>query len=292
MSSSELLQTVTDSPSPLIQADQLKGLLDEPTVRIFDVRGTWSSPVRALREDYQAGNIPGASFLDWTKRFIDQDVPIGLAPVAGHAAAGQAFSDLGVSDGDLVVLYDDYHHMQAGRIWWAMRFWGFDNVRVLNGGWSHWVSRDIPVSQKTPQLPRGTFQPVRRDDLRISLEDFVNTHGQHCVIDARGPVNFAGKADDPRTGHIPNTLNIPFSALLNADTGLFLDSKAISEVFDARAPGWRETPIITSCGSGYAATVTLLALSELGYPARLFDGSFSVWKQDPARPVVQSELPS
>ncbi|MEP2781124.1 MAG: hypothetical protein ABJP33_01645 [Pseudoruegeria sp.] len=54
--------------------------------------------------------------------------------MANQAGAEKAFKALGINEGDLVVLYDNYHHMHAGRIWWAMRYWEFANVRVLNGG--------------------------------------------------------------------------------------------------------------------------------------------------------------
>ena len=66
------------------------------------------------------------------------DVALALASVADEAGAAQAFRALGIDGGDLVVLYDDYRHMLAGRIWWAMRLWGFAEVRVLNGGWGYW----------------------------------------------------------------------------------------------------------------------------------------------------------
>ncbi len=291
MPSHELLREVADSHSPLISANQLDRLLGESSLKVFDVRGTWSTPARALPEEYDAGHIPGASLLDWTKHFIEQDVAIGLASVADKSGAERAFRALGINDGDLVVLYDDYHHMQAGRIWWAMRLWGFANVRVLNGGWGYWSARNKPVSKLPSQTAPGTFQPRKQEGLRISLDALLSSKDQHCVIDARGAENYAGKESDPRTGHIPNALNVPYKAVLDADTGLFLDPETISDVFDEKTPQWRDTPIITSCGSGYAATVILLALSELEQTARLFDGSFAIWKQDPDRPIEQSTTP-
>ncbi len=288
MSTHDLIREVTDSRSPFISADQLEALLGEPSVKVFDVRGTWSATPRALPAEYDAGHVPGAAFLDWTRHFVEQDVAIGLASVADEAGAAQAFKALGINDGDLVVLYDDYRHMLAGRIWWAMRLWGFAEVRVLNGGWGYWSARNKPISRVSPQIEPGTFQPRKQDGPLVGLDAFLRTKDRHCVIDARGAAGFAGKADDPRSGHIPDSLNLPYSAVLDADTGLFLDPEALSKVFDEETPRWREMPIIASCGSGYAATVVLLALQELGRDASLFDGSFAIWKLDPDRPVQQS----
>ena len=273
--------------SPLISAEDLAGMLGRSGVKIFDVRGTWSTPARALPEDYEAEHIQGAAFLDWTKHFLEQGVALGLASVADEARARNAFEALGIDEGDLVVLYDDYSHMQAGRIWLAMRHWGFDQVRVLNGGWTYWKSQDLPVTSEIPELKMGTFEPKIQDGLKVDLDVFLDTCEQACLIDARGSVSYAGKPDDPRTGHIPGALSVPFSSVLDPDTGLFLDSDEVARLLDEKAPKWRTKPIIVFCGSGYAATVLLLALSELDKPARLFDGSFAAWKQDPARPVEQ-----
>ncbi|QFT34642.1 3-mercaptopyruvate sulfurtransferase [Labrenzia sp. THAF82] len=288
MSPSDLKRDILARSSPLVSAEELELLSKQPGLKLFDVRGTWSSPARALPDDYEMSHIPGAAFLDWTRRFIDQSKALPLASVADRDAARSAFKALGVNATDLVVLYDNYHHMLAGRVWWAMRYWGFDNVRVLNGGWVRWTKLQKPVTSSTAEVSQGDFEPVQRGDWRTSLEDFIENHQKSCVIDARGSAGYAGNADDPRTGHIPGSLNIPFSELLDRETGLFLNRDALSDVLDEKAPQWRERPIIATCGSGYAATVTLLALTELGNEARLFDGSFSAWKQDPARPVEQT----
>lgn len=289
MAPDERLRNLTDGRSSLISAEDLEGLLEDPSVKVFDVRGTWSTtPASALHEDYEAGHIPGAVFLDWTRHFIEQGVALGLAAVADESGAAQAFRALGINEGDLVVLYDDYHHMQAGRIWWAMRHWGFTDVRVLNGGWRYWTAQQKPVSTAAPEITPGTFRPRKQETLLVGLDAFLASKDRHCVIDARGAANYAGKAEDPRSGHIPGSLNLPYRDVLDADSGLFLDRDRIARVFDEKAPQWRETPIIASCGSGYAATVILLALSELQRDASLFDGSFAIWKQDPERPIEQS----
>ncbi len=274
--------------SPLVSAQDVLSLLDQPHVKLFDVRGAWSAPPRGQPDLYAEGHIPGAVFLDWTAEFIDRDAPISLADVADETGAKASFERLGIDTGDLVILYDDYHGMLAGRIWWALRYWGFENVRVLDGGWSNWVANDLPQSMDE-RVPSGggTAEPRRQERLRVSLNAFVASHGAACVIDARGPVNFAGDPDDPRSGHIPGARHAPYRAVLDPDTGCFLDDAALRQVFEDAAPEWRARPIITSCGSGYAATVLLLALAKIGVEATLFDGSISAWKADPDRPMAQ-----
>lgn len=275
--------------SPLISATELLEILDKPTTKLFDMRGTWSSPVRALPEEYQFGHIPGAVFLDWTTEFLEPDIAVGLAPVASVEAATASFKRLGINKGDEVVLYDDYHHMFAGRLWWALRYWGFDNVRVLNGGWHYWSSQNLPTSDQTPELVSGTFIPVEHAQHRISMEAFLIQKHRACVMDGRGAKGYNGTADDDRSGHIPGAINIPFSLTMNEHSGLFLDPAALTEVFDRKAPEWRDKTIVSSCGAGYSGTVLMIALSTLGMESTLFDDSFAVWKLDPDRPTERGE---
>lgn len=284
--------TESVSSSPLISVQDLAARLEGPAPRVFDVRGKWGSPPLALHDDYLASHIPGAAFLDWTAEFLRRDLPLGLAPVATAEQAARSFERLGISSGDHVVLYDDYHHMIAGRVWWAMRYHGFHNVQVLNGGWRHWTQRDLPTTKELPRAVAGTFRPAVQANLRIDTAGVAARRGTACLIDARGATGFAGNPDDPRCGHIPGSINLPFSALLSEDTGLFLTDDALTAVFDRAAPNWRTDQIISSCGSGYAATVVMLALAHLGaHPgvaSTLYDGSMAEWKQDPSREIAQS----
>ena len=219
--------------SPLVSARELSDIIGRPRVRVFDVRGRWGQP--ASYDEYLAGHIPGAAFLDWTKTFVEQDVPISLASVCGAEAARRSFADLGIDRGDTVVVYDDYHHMLAGRVWWAMRHWGFEDVRVLDGGWKGWTSLGLPVSVETPDTkPRGNFEPRAADDaICVGVEEIVAEAGTACLLDARGAKGYAGTPGDPRSGHIPGAINLPYSEALDKDTGLFLGHDALSRLFDS-----------------------------------------------------------
>lgn len=274
--------------SPLISTNYLADILDQPHVKVFDVRGHWATPPVSSFEDYAAGHIPGAIFLDWTSQLVETDKPLNLAAVANEENARLAFEALGIDDGDIVVLYDAYHHMLAGRIWWAMRYWGFKNVKVLNGGWNSWIAETLPVSIDPVVVAPGTFQPVAQPHLISNVEEVLARADPTALIDARGPIGFRGQPDDKKTGHIPGSVNLPFNGLLDQETGLFLENAALAALFEQCSPDWRDGNIIASCGSGYAATIVLLGLQQLGIEAPLFDGSIAVWKQDPSRPLQQS----
>lgn len=271
--------------SPLIAAQELMSKTAQPKVKLFDVRGTWGAP--AAHDAYLEGHIPGAVFLDWTREFVEPHEDISLASVADAEGAQRSFRELGIDPGDQVVLYDDNFHLMAGRMWWAMRYWGFTDVRVLDGGWSHWNAQGLPTETAAREsLREGTFQvsdPV--DSLRIGLDEFIVRKDSACLFDARGKAGYAGTPDDPRSGHIPRAISVPYLEVVDPQTGRFRDAAGIEAVLDAATPEWREGRVISSCGAGYAGSVLLLALHIVGKSASLFDGSFSVWKQDPSREV-------
>ncbi len=272
---------------PLIDSDQLITLLNHPNVKIFDVRGQWSSPPVASIDDYQRSHIPGAIFLDWTDHFLETDIETHLAPVASRKKAQQAFVDLGINSNDTIVLYDDCHHMLAGRVWWSMRYWGFVNVKVLNGGWRYWQQNHCPTSVEIPKIDKGTYTVAEQNQLMCMISDVEQRADDVSLIDARGPVYFQGKQGDRQTGHIPGAINVPYALLLDEKTGCFKNQNSLINIFDDKLKQGINTTMIASCGSGYAATVVLLALKSMGIDAPLFDGSFSIWKHDESRPTEQ-----
>ncbi|WP_394750198.1 sulfurtransferase [Spongiimicrobium salis] len=274
--------------NPFITAQELHGMLRESGVKVFDVRGTWGTNPRSLYGAYLEAHIPTAVFLDWRKEFIEQGVPPSLAQVSSKEEAQESFKNLGIEQGDTVILYDDDFHMFAGRIWWAMRYWGFENVRVLNGGLKHWKGQGYNTTASVPEVKPGSFEPKCQTFLRVSLDDFMIQREHAQVLDGRGIVGYQGKPEDPRSGHIPGAISAAYNVIVDKETGLFQGKEALQAFFDVIVPGWRTDDIIASCGAGYSGTVAMLALASLGVGSSLFDGSFSVWKQDPSRPVVQS----
>jgi thiosulfate/3-mercaptopyruvate sulfurtransferase len=275
------LATSTEKPhamyDPLIKAEELKSRLNEPNFKVFDIRGRWGNPPVSRPEEYLKGHIPGAFYLDWIETFLEPSDSIPEAPVASQKRAKEAFRQLGISSGDTVVLYDDYAHMFASRVWWSMNYWGFSQVKILNGGWERWLQSGHPTSTVPATPPQGDFVPVAQPHWLVSTEQVIAQKEESLLLDGRGEAGF-------REARIPGSLSLPFSTLLDPDTGLFKSSEDLEAVFESTGD-WRERPIIATCGAGYAATVLMVALQKLGRSAPLYDGSLTIWKQDPSRPV-------
>ncbi|MGH7294163.1 MAG: sulfurtransferase, partial [Polyangiaceae bacterium] len=137
---------------------------------VVDIRGKVLPPgntprYRPERDAYEAGHVPGAVFVDWTRDIVDgaDPVPVQIAPPDAFAAAMQR---LGIGDGTTVVAYDDYRHAFAGRLAWALRYYGHDAVAVLDGGWSRWTAEGRPTSTIAPARAPAVFTPRARTSLR------------------------------------------------------------------------------------------------------------------------------
>jgi thiosulfate/3-mercaptopyruvate sulfurtransferase len=274
---------------PLVTGDWLQDRLDDPRVRVLDLRGRHpSSPLpHAKRDEYVAGHVPGAVFVDWEHDFIDAIDPIPVQVADADAFAARA-GELGVGNGDLVVTYDDYYGIFAARVAWAFRYYGAES-RVLDGGWSTWAEtgRAVSNANETPQRRAFTARP--RPRLRRTLADVEAARAEGAIlVDARPRHLFIGDRGVANTGHIPGSRCLPYQELVDGATGLWAAPAAIRRLArDAGIdPDHAPRELITTCGSGISATVALLALERIGVHADgVYDGSFNEWSADSSRPV-------
>jgi thiosulfate/3-mercaptopyruvate sulfurtransferase len=274
---------------PLVDGEWLEANLDRPNVRILDVRGRHpSSPLaHAKSAEYAEAHIPGAVFVDWEHDFVDiaDPVPYQIASPSAFAARASA---LGIGDDDVVITYDDYYGIFAARVAWSFRFYGAE-ARVLDGGWRTWVEQQRPTTAHAPQPSAATFTPRPRQALRRDLHEVeVATAAGVTLVDARPRHLYLGEPGVAGTGHIPGALSLPYQELVDGATGLFATPAAIRRLLRGAGIDPERPPreLIATCGTGVSATVALMALELAGVQgAGVYDGSFSEWSADPARPI-------
>src|SRR3984957_4871133 len=156
-------RSISDIPEgPLVSTTWLEANLDNPRVRVLDVRGRHpsSSLPHAKHAEFLEGHVPGAAFVDWEHDFVACDDPVPVQVASPRAFARRA-GTLGVGDDDLVVTYDDYYGIFAARVAWAFRLYGAES-RVLDGGWSTWKEQGRPISTETAKPGRRPFVPRPR----------------------------------------------------------------------------------------------------------------------------------
>jgi thiosulfate/3-mercaptopyruvate sulfurtransferase len=288
-----------------VSTEWLAANLGAPGVRIIDVRGKVLPPGSTpryvpKRDEYDAAHIPGARFVDWTTDIVDTSdpVPVQVAPPDVFATK---MRDLAIDDGTLVVAYDDYRHIFAGRLAWALRYYGHDAVRLLDGGWDRWVAEGRPTTREVPGpsagAPAATFTPRQRPALRRTADEVSAALGRDDVLllDARPAEQYAGAASAAaRSGHIPGARNVPYPSLIDASTGTFLPPEELARAFASAGIDVARLPreVVVYCNGGVSCTVPLNALRILGRDdVAVYDGSWNEWGNDGSRPIRSGREP-
>ena len=274
----------------LVETSWLANHLNDPHIRIVDMRGyvrtvehdgVQDALYIGARDEYEREHIPGALYIDWSSDIIDPDDSIE-AQIAPPDRFAQLMEQLGIGDQHLVVAYDAHPASQfATRLWWALNYYGHDQVVVLNGGLPKWQRENRPIVDTTPTFPPATFTPKVQPQLRATAQDILAMLGQRNVtlIDAREPGQYNGTLvrGHGRPGHIPGALNVPREELIDPSTGTFRSNDELNQVFSSAGVTPQEH-VVAYCNGGVAATTILFSLAMLGYSKLTnYDGSWNEW---------------
>lgn len=270
--------------SPLVDAEALAAELGGASPPLLlDVR--WQLGAGSLRDDYLAGHLPGAVWVDLDTDLAAPPGAAGRHPLPSADAAQDALRRLGVSGSRGVVAYDDTDGSVAARAWWLLRWLGHPDVRLLDGGLRSWTAAGLPL--KTGEVrPTAGDLTVRPGGMPVLDADASGRLARDGVLlDVRAGERYRGEVEpvDPVAGHVPGARSAPTSGNVGAD-GRFLDPAGLRDRFAALGVTGAE-PVGAYCGSGVAATHTVLALAIAGIDAALYAGSWSEWVTDPSRPV-------
>ena len=231
--------------------------------------------------EYREHHIPGAAYYDldyWSAP--DSDLPHTLPSPEWFTQGMQA---CGLHTGMMVVVYDGAGVFSAPRLWWLLKSFGYDSVKVLNGGLPAWLREGLPVESGTPEILKGNYQVSALASGFVSASqvlDLVQGKGTAQIADARSAGRFSGSEPEPRaglrSGHIPTSCNVPYGSLLD-DAGQLLPVETLQRIWLGQGVN-QESSVITSCGSGISACVLALSLHECGLrDVSVYDGSWSEW---------------
>ncbi|MBT0772190.1 sulfurtransferase [Kineosporia sp. J2-2] len=279
--------------NPLITADELAAL---PGPRVLDVRWKLGGPPGP--EEFRAGHLPGAVYVDLDAELAaPASAQDGRHPLPDPAAFATAARSWGLNDGDTVVAYDDNGLLSAARVWWLLRWAGFQGeVKLLDGGLRAWTEAGRPLvtgdepapAAGTATLGEGHLPTVGPDDVTA----FVKAGG--LLLDARPAERYRGEVAsvDPVPGHIAGAVSAPALANLGGD-GRFAPAAELAERFRGLgADGSGELGVY--CGSGVTATHDLVALEVAGIDTArvaLYPGSYSQWANLPGAAIATGNEP-
>ncbi len=281
------LPTVFAQESPaevLVTADWLEANLDNPQVRIIEVS--------VIPGVYERGHIPGAVNFVWHTDFVDT--------VYRDIVSQERFQTLaraaGINDDTTVILYGDNNNWFAAWGAWIFRLYGFDDVRLLDGGRVKWEADGRPLSTQVVNYELGNVVVRPANDALRALKSevlrIVEGEAPGTLVDIRSPAEFNGEIFAPegvqelsvRAGHIPGAINVPWGKNVRED-GTFKSVEELRELYASLGIDGSQ-PIVTYCRIGERAALTWFVLHELlGYEAALYDGSWTEWGNSVGVPI-------
>ena len=265
--------------------------------RIIPLCASWFLPNdpkrRTGQQVFKEKRIPSARFFDLDAvKDHDSPYPHMLPTAEGFAKAMQ---DIGIKKDDEVVVYDSQELgiFSAPRVGWTFKVFGHPTVHILNN-FRLWVEQGYPTESgeisKVEQEPSDYPVPsidagkiVHFTEMKSIAKDYGKEGADSIqVLDARSRGRWAGVEPEPRpglpSGHIPGSINVPFSELLDLKTGALLPGEDLRKLLEAKGLD-PEKPIISSCGTGVTAAVIDAALGQANFgrpdDRRLYDGSWT-----------------
>ena len=258
----------------LVDAAWAQDHLDDPGVRFVEVD--------VDTEAYRESHIPGAIGWNWTSQLSDG--------VRRDVASRDDFTELlrrsGIDRDTTIVLYGDNNNWFAAWAYWQLKLFGWDDVRILDGGRKYWLANDLPLATDVPSYPETDVELPEPDFSQRAFRDDVLSHLETggSFVDVRSPAEFSGELLAPaalpqegaqRAGHVPGAANIPWATAVR-DDGTFKDADELRDLYGAKGiTGDRD--VIAYCRIGERSSHTWFVLHELlGFErVRNYDGSWT-----------------
>jgi thiosulfate/3-mercaptopyruvate sulfurtransferase len=263
-------------PEVLVDTNWVDQHKNDPKVRVAEVDYDPTA-------NYTLGHMPGSVLIDWKADIND--------PVTRNIITKQACESLlqrvGVNDDTTLVLYGDFNNWFAAFAFWVFKYYGYKDVRLMNGGRKKWLEEDKPVTKDIPSHPKGNFKASDPDSsIRVFLRYVRDTLGSKILVDVRGPKEFTGEILAPpeyptehaqRGGHIPGAVNIPWGQAVNED-GTFKSADELQKLYQSKGVA-ADKEVISYCRIGERSSHTWFVLKYLlGYPnVKNYDGSWTEW---------------
>lgn len=265
---------------PLVTVDWLSENLNTPNLVILDV--SLESNVANIEVDFPNLQIKGARYFDLKGKFSDLENELPNTLPTPEAFAKEC-RKLGINNNSIVVVYDNIGIYASPRVWWMFKSMGHKNVAVLDGGLPNWIKNENPTEEiQKHTIAEGNFTATLHPEFQKNASEIAGNIAtkKSVVVDARSEGRFCGLIPETRenlkSGHIPNSVNIPFLKVLK--DGKFLPKEGLNQAFEKQ--NLLNSPLIFTCGSGLTACILILASEIIGNKNNfLYDGSWTEWGQ-------------
>ncbi|HEX9097616.1 MAG TPA: sulfurtransferase [Candidatus Dormibacteraeota bacterium] len=276
-SATELKGTDYAHPEVLVDTQWVADHLNDPKVKLVEVDVDTSA--------YDSGHINGAIGLDWRKDL--QARPI--RDLLSKDKLEELLSSKGVGNADTLLVYGDNNNWFAAWFVWNLKYYGHQDVRLINGGRKKWQDEGRELVTDSPSPKPATYKAGQPDkSIRALRDEVLADLGKDGValVDVRSPKEYSGELLAPenlpqegaqRGGHIPGAANIPWGQAVRED-GTFKSAVDLRELYGSKGVT-ADKAVIAYCRIGERSSHTWFVLHYLlGYPnVRNYDGSWTEW---------------
>jgi len=281
---------VADSPVSkyLIEAEDLLPLLNDDRIKIIDFR---------KEKEYRKGHIDGAINI-WRAHIEDTSLPF-KGMMAKPDSIASLLGGLGMSNDDILIVYDDRGSCDAARFWWVMQNLDFEHVKILNGGLKAWSKVGGTVNKNEVTLEKARFQLPKAPSYRYligksQLQQEVSA-GTPLLIDTRTHDEYSGKrqkAGASLGGRIPGSHWIDWTEAIDYHGSLKIKPKVELEKIYEKWNIAKDYPIVTYCHTGVRSAHTTFVLTQLlGFKnVKNYDGSWTEWSYYNDQPMERDSL--
>ena len=246
------------------------------------------------------GHLPGSVWVDFGKVRVDRTIDGQKVRFMGPEKADweKLAQSWGVNKGDAIVIVSLGESVsdlnEAARVYWQFKYFGEDNVAILNGGTTAWLAAEKPFSTTMVQPKAGNWTAsAERTEILATSADTAAASEQKAaqLVDARPIAQHYGLSKSSAVtqfGHIANS-KLAAQELLAKASGpatFYLDAATYRSLFRQLGISASE-PTVTYCNTGHQATGFWFVMSELlgNKQTKLYDGSLHQWTLE-KRPVV------
>ena len=271
------------NPNALVDTEWVAQNLDAPGVRLVEVDVDTAA--------YDQGHAPGAVGWNWQSQLQESVV----RDVVEKSEFEKLLGGSGIGNDTRVILYGDNNNWFAAWAYWQLKYYGHENVQLMNGGRAKWLAENRPTTTDGPAHAAQSYTAQNPDTSIRAMRDEVSAAlGSSVLVDVRSPAEFSGELLAPanlpqegsqRGGHIPGAVNIGWAQAVNEDS-TFKTADELNEIYGGRGVT-ADKDVIAYCRIGERSSHTWFVLKELlGYEnIRNYDGSWTEWGSGVGLPI-------
>ena len=228
---------------------------------------------------YKKAHVKGAYYIDLNKDMASEAKSIGgKHPLPKKEVFENKLRNFGITSLSKIYIYDEGDNASAGRLWFLLKYFNLNCVKIVSGGFKSILERGIDLSSEIPSIKKSNLKLTENNNLISNYEEVLNhsikADKDTVLIDSRAKVRYSGEQEPlySKAGHIPHAINFDYTQ--NFSNGIIKTNDELSKRFEDIE---KFNNIIVSCGSGVTACSNMIALDEIGIKSRIYVGSYSDW---------------